>query len=355
MTPYMNQSIYGIDCGTLIMKNNEDWDGYVVNEELLYGFCNELKYVCLEEALQKTIWSLKKYVQTGGNMTYAIVSKQSKCMENKDAYTRIQNNTFNVNNIDNDYFYDIRNIVWSACKVNGTYTEYFLEDELKQALNNKIKEDIYLFDAADLVYGTNRSSMENRMLNAACRGMHGADTTIKEMLAIPMVTYKQFRCFGETAMSELYSFFGRLSEVLNAKYSAETLEDVSDFTIPGNLQKSAKIAQHKANDAIPQGTYNAAWLHGYATALADVANSIQVPEEIPIFLLQCVHKSGHGADAFVSVHKTYEEALRHAPEVKAFCGYDADSRDERFDFKIERDTINISDFLKTKKGDKVNE
>ena len=44
-----------------------------------------------------------------------------------------------------------------------------------------------------------------------------------------------------------------------------------DLTTPANINKAADAARHLANNEPNQDSYNAAYLHGYAAALRDVA------------------------------------------------------------------------------------
>ena len=47
-----------------------------------------------------------------------------------------------------------------------------------------------------------------------------------------------------------------------------------DLTTPANIENSADTARIRANNEPNQSSYNAAYLHGYAAALRDVAEQL---------------------------------------------------------------------------------
>lgn len=48
-----------------------------------------------------------------------------------------------------------------------------------------------------------------------------------------------------------------------------------NLTSLAEIEKAAKEAKTRAGMEPSQGSYNAAWLHGYAAALADVARQLK--------------------------------------------------------------------------------
>lgn len=48
-----------------------------------------------------------------------------------------------------------------------------------------------------------------------------------------------------------------------------------NLSTPAAIAEAAKEAKTSANMEPSQGSYNAAWLHGYASALADVASQME--------------------------------------------------------------------------------
>lgn len=60
-----------------------------------------------------------------------------------------------------------------------------------------------------------------------------------------------------------------------SKYGLRTPEGISD---------AAVIANHKAKSEPSQGSYNAAWLHGYADALREVSQQLKAPEYVEILV-----------------------------------------------------------------------
>ena len=53
-----------------------------------------------------------------------------------------------------------------------------------------------------------------------------------------------------------------------------------DLTSIGAVSASAKLAHIRANQELDQSSYNAAWLHGYADALTNVADALEHQQEL---------------------------------------------------------------------------
>lgn len=53
-----------------------------------------------------------------------------------------------------------------------------------------------------------------------------------------------------------------------------------DLTSIGAVSASAKLAHIRANQEPDQSSYNAAWLHGYADALTNVADALEHQKEL---------------------------------------------------------------------------
>ena len=49
-----------------------------------------------------------------------------------------------------------------------------------------------------------------------------------------------------------------------------------DLSSPGAVSASAEQARIRAGQEPDQNSYNAAWLHGYASALANVAKAVMI-------------------------------------------------------------------------------
>ena len=55
-----------------------------------------------------------------------------------------------------------------------------------------------------------------------------------------------------------------------------------NLTTPAEIRNAAKLARTAAGNEPSQGSYNAAWLHGYADALREVSQQLQpfTPEQL---------------------------------------------------------------------------
>ena len=56
------------------------------------------------------------------------------------------------------------------------------------------------------------------------------------------------------------------------------MKDKYDLSSPEAISDSAKLARARADQEPSQGSYNAAWLHGYANALADAARQLETQQ-----------------------------------------------------------------------------
>lgn len=56
------------------------------------------------------------------------------------------------------------------------------------------------------------------------------------------------------------------------------MKDKYDLSSPEAISASAKLARARADQEPSQDSYNAAWLHGYADALADAARQLEIQQ-----------------------------------------------------------------------------
>ena len=58
------------------------------------------------------------------------------------------------------------------------------------------------------------------------------------------------------------------------------MSDKYDLSSIGAIAASAELARARANQEPSQDSYNAAWLHGYADALADAAKQLEPQQQL---------------------------------------------------------------------------
>lgn len=69
-----------------------------------------------------------------------------------------------------------------------------------------------------------------------------------------------------------------------------------DLTSIGAVSASAKLAHIRANQEPDQSSYNAAWLHGYADALTNVADALEHQKELMDSIIGCMGEQYDSAE-----------------------------------------------------------
>lgn len=73
------------------------------------------------------------------------------------------------------------------------------------------------------------------------------------------------------------------------------------FTI-GAVSAAAELARVRANQEPSQDSYNAAWLHGYAQALAEAAEQLQPQQELLDAIIGYMGERHDSADLYAILH-----------------------------------------------------
>lgn len=71
-----------------------------------------------------------------------------------------------------------------------------------------------------------------------------------------------------------------------------------DLTSIGAVSASAKLAHIRANQELEQSSYNAAWLHGYADALTNVADALEHQQELMDSIIGCMGEQYDSAELY---------------------------------------------------------
>lgn len=77
-----------------------------------------------------------------------------------------------------------------------------------------------------------------------------------------------------------------------------------DLTSIGAISASAKLAHIRANQEPDQNSYNAAWLHGYADALTNVADALEHQQELMDAVIGCMGGQHDSAELYDILHDT---------------------------------------------------
>ena len=104
-----------------------------------------------------------------------------------------------------------------------------------------------------------------------------------------------------------------------------------DLTSIGAVSASAKLAHIRANQELDQSSYNAAWLHGYADALTNVADALEHQQELMDSIIGCMGEQYDSAELYDILHN----ALAMSDEDILSLGFDLPQCHE-YDAEISR-------------------
>lgn len=91
-----------------------------------------------------------------------------------------------------------------------------------------------------------------------------------------------------------------------------------DLSSIGTVAASAELARVRANREPDQGSYNAAWLHGYASALANVADALEPQQELMEAIIGYMGEQHDSAELYDILH----EALAMSDQDILSLGFD---------------------------------
>ena len=77
-----------------------------------------------------------------------------------------------------------------------------------------------------------------------------------------------------------------------------------DLSSPGAVSASAEQARIRAGQEPDQNSYNAAWLHGYASALANVADALETRQELVDAIIGFMGEQYPSAELYGIPHDT---------------------------------------------------
>lgn len=77
-----------------------------------------------------------------------------------------------------------------------------------------------------------------------------------------------------------------------------------DLTSIGAVSASAVLARIRADQEPNQDSYNAAWLHGYADALANVADALEPQQELMDAIIGYMGEQHDSAELYDILHDT---------------------------------------------------
>ncbi len=77
-----------------------------------------------------------------------------------------------------------------------------------------------------------------------------------------------------------------------------------DLSSIGAVTAAAELAHIRADQEPSQDSYNAAWLHGYANALADAARQLEPQQELMDAILGYLGKQYDSAQLYAVLHDT---------------------------------------------------
>ena len=76
-----------------------------------------------------------------------------------------------------------------------------------------------------------------------------------------------------------------------------------DLSSIGAVSASAEMARIRANLEVNQDSYNAAWLHGYADALANVADALEPQRELMDAIIGYMTEQHDSAELYDILHE----------------------------------------------------
>lgn len=91
-----------------------------------------------------------------------------------------------------------------------------------------------------------------------------------------------------------------------------------DLSSPGTISAAAELARVRANREPNQDSYNAAWLHGYASALANVADALEPQQELIEAIIGYMGEQHDSAELYDILH----EALAMSDQDILSLGFD---------------------------------
>ena len=91
-----------------------------------------------------------------------------------------------------------------------------------------------------------------------------------------------------------------------------------DLSSIGAVSASAKLARLRASREPDQDSYNAAWLHGYADALANVADALEPQQELMDAIIGYLGEQHDSAELYDILH----EALAMSDQDILSLGFD---------------------------------
>ena len=77
-----------------------------------------------------------------------------------------------------------------------------------------------------------------------------------------------------------------------------------DLSNPGAISAAAELACARATQEPDQDSYNAAWLHGYASALANVADALETRQELVDAIIGFMGEQYPSAELYGILHDT---------------------------------------------------
>ncbi|USF26254.1 hypothetical protein N510_001182 [Firmicutes bacterium ASF500] len=91
-----------------------------------------------------------------------------------------------------------------------------------------------------------------------------------------------------------------------------------DLSNPGAISAAAELACARATQEPDQDSYNAAWLHGYASALANVADALEPRQELIEAIIGYMGEQHDSAELYDILH----EALAMSDQDILSLGFD---------------------------------
>lgn len=79
-----------------------------------------------------------------------------------------------------------------------------------------------------------------------------------------------------------------------------------DLSSIGAISVSAELARIRASQEPSQDSYNAAWLHGYASALADTADALESQQELVDAIVAFMGEQYPSAELYGILHDALE-------------------------------------------------
>ena len=80
------------------------------------------------------------------------------------------------------------------------------------------------------------------------------------------------------------------------------MSDKYDLSSIGAIAASAELARARANQEPSQDSYNAAWLHGYADALADAAKQLEPQQQLFDAIIGYMGEHNDSAQLYAALH-----------------------------------------------------